>query len=85
MNIQDLNEQERRVFDAIGKGTRASKIAKDMKIKVQTVATYRGRILMKLGLKSTGDIIKAFIFDNFKDFESGITVSELADFLGIKR
>ncbi len=49
--LSDLSNQERRVFECIGDGQSNRTIAEHIGIHVKTVATYRSRIKMKLGIE----------------------------------
>ncbi|MCP4425501.1 MAG: response regulator transcription factor [Chloroflexi bacterium] len=52
-----LSNREFQVFRMIGTGKTPSAIAADLSLSVKTVSTYRTRILTKLNLKSSGEMI----------------------------
>ena len=92
MNIDKLNKKEKAIFDMIGQGVKASEIAHKLGIAVNTVHTYRFRILRALGLSSTTDIVKAYIWENGRtkffryqpDWEDVMTLQSFKFILGIK-
>ena len=53
-----LSDREFRVMLLLAAGESVSEIAADLSLSVKTVSTYRARILEKLGLKSTAEIIR---------------------------
>lgn len=53
-----LSNREFDVLVALGRGQTVSQIADDMSLSVKTVSTYRTRILEKLNLKTTAEVIK---------------------------
>jgi two-component system, NarL family, invasion response regulator UvrY len=53
-----LSEREFEVLRLFGQGCTTSSIADRMKLSVKTISTYRTRILEKLGLKTTGDLVR---------------------------
>lgn len=53
-----LSEREFEVLRLFGVGSPASEIAEKLGLSVKTVSTYRTRILQKLGLRTTGDIVR---------------------------
>jgi DNA-binding NarL/FixJ family response regulator len=52
----DLSDRELAVFIRLASGKKASEIAKELKLSVSTINTYRTRILEKSGFKSTVNI-----------------------------
>jgi DNA-binding NarL/FixJ family response regulator len=54
---QRLSDREYQVFCAIARGLSSSEIAEELSLKVKTVATYRGRILEKMGFAKNAEII----------------------------
>jgi DNA-binding NarL/FixJ family response regulator len=48
--IENLSDREFEIFRLIGKGHKASQIAKNLHLSVKTVETYRGRLKEKLNL-----------------------------------
>jgi two-component system, NarL family, invasion response regulator UvrY len=53
-----LSDREFQVLCAIGQGKTVSAIAGDLSLSVKTVSTYRTRLLDKLQMKSTTDLIR---------------------------
>lgn len=53
-----LSDREVQVMRLIASAMTASEIAEELKISSKTVTTYRGRILEKLGLKNTAELIR---------------------------
>ncbi len=53
-----LSDREYEVLCQIGRGKSVSQIAGEMSLSVKTVSTYRARILEKLGLEHTADLIR---------------------------
>ncbi|MGA0242214.1 MAG: LuxR C-terminal-related transcriptional regulator [Candidatus Marinamargulisbacteria bacterium] len=56
-----LSQREYEVFILIGEGIRQKDIATQLHITAKTVATYRTRILEKLQLSTTGELIHAYL------------------------
>jgi two-component system, NarL family, invasion response regulator UvrY len=54
----ELSMREFQVLRMMASGKGAKEIADELKLSVKTVSTYRSRILVKLGLKSTADAIR---------------------------
>ncbi|MBX7246343.1 MAG: response regulator transcription factor [Candidatus Sumerlaeaceae bacterium] len=61
-----LSDREYEVLVQIGKGKPVSQIADEMSLSVKTVSTYRTRILEKLGLENTADLIRYAIERNLE-------------------
>lgn len=53
-----LSAREMEVLSLLAKGRTASQVAKHLKLSVKTVSTYRSRLLDKLQLKTTADLIR---------------------------
>ncbi len=53
-----LSDREYRVLCMIGEGKSVSQIAQELLISVKTVSTYRSRILEKMGLHTTSELIR---------------------------
>jgi DNA-binding NarL/FixJ family response regulator len=53
-----LSDREYEVLRQIGRGKSVSQIAEEMSLSVKTVSTYRSRILEKLDLEHTADLIR---------------------------
>jgi DNA-binding NarL/FixJ family response regulator len=57
--VATLSPRERSVMDAIARGIMPSDLAKQLKLDVKTVNTYRTRVQEKLALRSNADIAVA--------------------------
>jgi DNA-binding NarL/FixJ family response regulator len=55
---ESLSARELEVLSLFAKGFTASRIAKRLKLSVKTVSTYRTRLLEKLCLRTTADLIR---------------------------
>ena len=55
---ETLSDREYKVLVRIGAGMSVSAIAEELFLSVNTVKTYRARLLAKLGLASTGELIR---------------------------
>jgi len=53
-----LSKREYQVLRLIGGGTSVSQIAKDMRLSVKTISTYRARILEKMGMRSNAELVR---------------------------
>jgi len=53
-----LSEREYEVMVRLARGRSVAEIAAELAISVSTVSTYRGRVLEKLGVKNTAEIIR---------------------------
>jgi len=53
-----LSAREIEVISLLGSGKTLSMIANELNLSPKTISTYRARILLKLGLNTTADIIK---------------------------
>jgi two-component system invasion response regulator UvrY len=53
-----LSDREYQVVRLLAAGKTVSEIAADLSLSVKTVSTYRARILEKLGLQSTAEVIR---------------------------
>ena len=62
-----LSDREFEILKLIVKGDSARLIAKNLSISDKTVSTYRARILKKMNLKNTTDLIKYAIDNNLTD------------------
>jgi DNA-binding NarL/FixJ family response regulator len=61
---ETLSDREYKVLVRIGAGMAVSAIAQDLFLSVNTVKTYRARLLTKLGLASTAELIRYAINNN---------------------
>lgn len=55
---QKLSTRELQVLRLLGEGRSVSDIGDELKLSVKTVSTYRTRLMEKMGLTSTADIIR---------------------------
>ncbi|HEX9614560.1 MAG TPA: response regulator transcription factor [Bacteroidota bacterium] len=55
---EDLADREYEIFQLIAEGRTRADIAKKLGISVTTVMTYRGRILRKMKMKTTADLVR---------------------------
>lgn len=55
---ETLSEREFQILCLLGQGKNISTIARELSISVATVSTHRARILRKMGLKSTAELIR---------------------------
>jgi DNA-binding NarL/FixJ family response regulator len=57
----NLSAQEGKVLLAVAAGGRSGEIAAELKLSAKTVSTYKRRVLNKLGLTSTADLVRYVI------------------------
>lgn len=62
--IESLSDRERRVLLLLAEGGTPSEIAAELNLSIKTISTYRSRILDKLNLRSTADLIRFAIQNN---------------------
>lgn len=55
---EELSNREFQVLRMLGAGKSVKETAQELSLSVKTVSTYRARILSKMGLKSTADLIR---------------------------
>ncbi len=55
---ENLSDREFQVMLELSKGKKVTEIAKDLLISPKTVSTYRARILSKLNLNTTAELIR---------------------------
>ena len=55
---ETLSGREREVLRLLSSGKSASMIAKELDLSIKTVSTYRTRMLEKMGLQTTADLIR---------------------------
>ena len=55
---EELSEREFQVLRLLGSGKTVTEIAETLDLSVKTVSTYRSRVLEKMNLHSTADIIR---------------------------
>ena len=61
---ETLSSRELKVLLRIGEGRTVGEIAEELFLRTNTVKTYRSRVLAKLGLGSTADLIRYVIENN---------------------
>lgn len=57
-DAQGLSDRELEVLRRLASGRTISEIAAELSLSVKTVSTYRARMLEKLGLRSTNDLVR---------------------------
>ena len=62
-----LSHREFQVISLIGAGKTPAEIAQALHLSVKTVSTYRARILDKMGMKSTVEIIRYVVLNRLND------------------
>lgn len=62
-----LSEREYQVLCMLGQGKSPSVIASELSISIKTVSTYRSRIITKMGLKSTIELVRYVVENNLVD------------------
>ena len=55
---QTLSDRELQVLCSLGRGKTISQIAEELSLSVNTVSTYRSRLLEKLNLTTTAELIR---------------------------
>ncbi len=53
-----LSEREFQILCMFGSGKTISGIARELSLSVPTVSTYRARILEKMGMKTTAELVR---------------------------
>jgi len=61
-----LSDREMEVFELIAKGKKITDIAEDLSLSVNTISTYRTRILEKMHLSSNAEITKYALLHGFE-------------------
>ena len=62
-----LSDREHEVLRLLAAGKTISAIAADLSLSIKTVSTYRSRLVKKLGLNTTGDLIRYALEHNLFD------------------
>jgi DNA-binding NarL/FixJ family response regulator len=57
----DLSAQEYKVLLALAAGGRTGEVAAQLSLSAKTISTYKRRVLNKLGLASTADLVRYVI------------------------
>lgn len=69
--LKRLTDRELEIFQHIGKGRSSGSIASHLNISVKTIGTHRERIKEKLGIKSSGELVRnAVIWVETGSFQS---------------
>lgn len=63
-NLDSLSDREIEVLRLIAQGKKVSEIANEISLSVNTISTYRSRILEKLSLKNTSELIRYALEQN---------------------
>lgn len=61
---EKLSDQELRVLVLIGSGKQVTEIGRELNLSAKTVSTYRSRILAKMGMETTAQLIRYSIQHN---------------------
>jgi DNA-binding NarL/FixJ family response regulator len=64
---KNLSNREREVLHLIGWGRTVKEVAALLALSEKTISTYRTRILIKLGLKTTGELIRYAVINRLAD------------------
>ncbi|MBU1343989.1 MAG: response regulator transcription factor [Proteobacteria bacterium] len=56
--VQSLTDRELEIFQLIGKGFSSGQIAEQLNLSVKTIGAHRERIKLKLGLKTSGEMVR---------------------------
>ena len=56
--VDQLSDQERRVFTLLRQGLTSKEIARDLDLSPKTVSTYKARLMRKLGLRTLVDLVR---------------------------
>lgn len=62
-----LSDREYQVLRLMGSGRSLTDIARDLNLSVKTISTYRARVLQKLGLKKSSEMIRYAIENQLLD------------------
>lgn len=66
-----LSDREYQVLRLIGHGRTVSEIAADLSISVKTVSTYRSRILEKMGMRTSAELMRYAISHRLVPWQAG--------------
>jgi DNA-binding NarL/FixJ family response regulator len=61
-----LSAREMEVLDLFASGKTVNQVAKELSLSSKTISTYRARLLLKLNLKTTADLIRYSIMEGLK-------------------
>jgi DNA-binding NarL/FixJ family response regulator len=62
-----LSQREFEILRLIGSGRQVSQIAETLHLSVTTVSTYRARILEKMNLTTTAELVRYAVRNNLVD------------------
>ncbi|HSV93542.1 MAG TPA: response regulator transcription factor, partial [Desulfobacterales bacterium] len=62
-----LSDRELQVLVLLGRGRAVGEIAKELSLSVKTVSTYRARVLEKMGMGSTAQLIRYAVQNGLSD------------------
>lgn len=65
-NHMALSAREHEVLDLLAQGKTVNQVAKELSLSAKTISTYRVRLLSKLHLKTTADLIRYSIMQGLK-------------------
>jgi DNA-binding NarL/FixJ family response regulator len=65
-----LSAREMEVLELLATGKTVNQVAKELSLSSKTISTYRTRLLQKLNLKTTADLIRYSIMEGLKGFGS---------------
>jgi DNA-binding NarL/FixJ family response regulator len=65
-----LSAREMEVLELLAAGKTVNQVAKELSLSSKTISTYRTRLLQKLNLKTTADLIRYSIMEGLKGFGS---------------
>jgi DNA-binding NarL/FixJ family response regulator len=57
-SVQNLTDRELEIFQLIGKGFSSGQIASQLNLSVKTIGAHRERIKQRLGLKTSGEMVR---------------------------
>jgi DNA-binding NarL/FixJ family response regulator len=60
---EQLSEREFQILVRLGSGKTGSEISRELSLSPKTVSTYRARVLQKLGLQTTADLVR-YVLEN---------------------
>jgi two-component system, NarL family, invasion response regulator UvrY len=67
-----LSAREMEVLELLAAGKTVNQVAKELSLSSKTISTYRTRLLQKLNLRTTADLIRYSIMEGLKGNSSGI-------------
>lgn len=67
-----LSAREMEVLELLAAGKTVNQVAKELSLSSKTISTYRTRLLQKLNLKTTADLIRYSIMEGLKGNSSGL-------------